>query len=192
MKHPVTRALYRYWDRLRAGRSAPERNEFEPAAISAQLGDVFLLDMGIRDHHTVRLAGTRICALIGREWKGHAFAEPFAEDDRTDICTMVEGVAASAIPAVAGIAGETEDGHRLDLELQLLPLRHRGRTHARQIGSLVALELPYWAGVIPLERMRLVSVRHIHVDMPGDEIDLVTPAVRPAGGRLRVLPGGRA
>ncbi|MDO8534340.1 MAG: PAS domain-containing protein [Xanthobacteraceae bacterium] len=193
MKHAATTALYAYWDRLRAGRAAPERSDLDPAAIRGLLGDVFLLELNGVVRYAVRLAGTRICALLGRELKDRPFAEPFAPEDWPDLYALLDGVAATAIPAVAGLLGETADGRKLDLELAVLPLKHRGRTHARLLGSLAALEVPYWAGLVPLSRLRLVSIRHLHRNHgpAGDDIDLLTPPRRAAAGRLRLLPGGR-
>jgi len=191
MKHPATRALYAYWDRLRAGRAAPERGELDPGAIRAILGDVFLLEIAHRENHTVRLAGTRICALLGREWTGRGFVEPFAAEDRADLGSLIDTVVDSAAPAVAGVAGETADGRTLDLEMLLLPLRHRGRTRARLLGSLASSGCPYWAGGIPLTRLHLASVRFVQ---PSEKsgIGPATPAPGPNLARLRVLPGGRA
>jgi hypothetical protein len=194
MKHAATRELYAYWDRLRAGRSAPDRSDLEPGAIRTLLGDVFLLELGGIERHLVRLAGTRICTLLGRELKDRPFAESFAPDEWHDLYALLDGVAETAVPAVAGVVGETADGRALDLELLVLPLKHRGRTHARLLGSLVSSEWPYWAGTSPLVRFRLVSIRYLRTESrtSGDEIDLVSPPVRPAVGPLRVLPGGRA
>ena len=67
MKHPSSRALYAYWDTLRAGRAAPERGELDPGAIRTILGDVMILEVGGPHRYAVRLAGTRICSLMGRE-----------------------------------------------------------------------------------------------------------------------------
>jgi hypothetical protein len=194
MKHAATRELYAYWDRLRAGRSAPDRSDLEPGAIRTLLGDVFLLELGGIERHLVRLAGTRICTLLGRELKDRPFAASFAPDEWHDLYALLDGVAETAVPAVAGVVGETADGRTLDLELLVLPLKHRGRTHARLLGSLVSNEWPYWAGMSPLVRLRLVSIRYLRTDShaSGDAIDLVSPPVRPAVSPLRVLPGGRA
>jgi hypothetical protein len=193
MKQAVTRALYAYWGRLRAGRAAPERSDLDPGSIRTLLGDVFLLESCGKDRHVVRLAGTRICALLGREWKSRPFSEPFAAEDWPELYALLDGVAESATPAVAGITGETPDGRRLDLEMLVLPLRHRGRTNTRILGSLAAGELPYWAGQVPITRFRLNTVRHLlQDDVAAEEFDLVTPPQRMPLGRLRLLPGGRA
>lgn len=193
MKLPATRALYAYWDRLRGGRAAPERSELDPGAIRTLLGDVFLLEFAGANRYLVRLAGTRICTLLGHEWKSRPFAEPFAAEDRPELQALLDGVSNAAVPAVAGITAETQDGRHLDLEMLVLPLRHRGRTNARLLGSLATGKWPYWAGQVPLSRFRLNSVRHLRPDdAAGDDLDLVTPPPRMPLGRLRLLPGGRA
>jgi hypothetical protein len=191
MKHATTKALYAYWDRLRAGRSAPDRTDLDPGAIRALLGDVFLLQLGGTDRHVVRLAGTRICTLLGRELKGRPFAEGFAAEDWPDLFTLLDGVVSALAPVVAGVIGETEDGRTLDLELLVLPLRHRGRTHARLIGSLASSEWPYWAGSYPLVRLRLASIRYL-APAPEGDIDLLTASLRAAGGPLRLVPGSNS
>ena len=191
MKNATTRALHAYWDRLRAGRAAPERGDLDPGAIRTLLGDVFLLEMDGQARHTVRLAGTRICTLLGHEWKGRAFDGPFPDGDRREIHKLLDGVCAAAAPVVAGVTGETAAGRQIDLELLMLPLRHRGRTHARLLGSLSCENWPYWAGQAPLSRLRLLSVRHLTA---GDQAEAIqaAPPPRPTLGRLRLLPGGRA
>lgn len=192
MKHAATRALYAYWDRLRAGRSAPERSDLDPGAIRTLLGDVFLLEQGGADRYLVRLAGTRICALLGRELRGLSFLRPFMAEDWPDLYALLEGVSMTAVPAVTAIAGETEDGRTVDLELLVLPLKHRGRPQARLLGALAALEMPYWAGLVPLARLRLVSSRHLDRRHFPLRNDTGPPQPRPSiVGRLRVLPGGK-
>lgn len=193
MKHATSRELYSYWNRLRAGRSAPERSDLDPAAVRTLLGDILLLEFTNRERHTVRLAGTRICTLLGRELKGHALTECFATEDRPDLSAMLDFVAAAAQPSVSGVRGETADGRSLNLEFLALPLRHRGRTHARMLGALSALETPYWAGMAPLSRLRLVTSRQLYrMQGPDGDIDLITPPTRVVTGRLRLLNGGRA
>jgi hypothetical protein len=189
MKHAASRALHAYWDRLRNGRAAPERGDLDPRAIRTVLGDVFMIELNGTRRDLVRLAGTRLCALFCRELRGTPLGALFMPEDRPELDDLLAQVAATAVPVVAGLKGETAEGHGLDLELVALPLRHHGRTQARLIGALAALDVPYWVGTVPIEGLRFVSVRRLY---PGDT-DRVEDAdrVRPVG-RLRVLPGGRA
>lgn len=188
MKHPSVRALYAYWDRLRKDRAAPERAEIEPAEIGRLLGDIFLLENGENPRHAVRLAGTRLCALIGHELRGRSFGAFFAAEDRATLFGLFEAVADGQIPAVVSLTGETDDGRTLDLEMVLLPLRHRGRTHARMLGSVVPLDVPYWTGTAPLARLRIKTLRMIHSTEPG--AGDFTGLRQTGSARLRVVQGG--
>jgi hypothetical protein len=189
MKHAATRELHAYWDRLRAGRAAPERSDLDPGAIKNLLGDVFLVEVVAAERYIIRLAGTRICALLGRELKGRNLGEAFAIDNPDELYELFDEVSSNTVPAVAGIMGETADHRRVDLELAVLPLRLRGRTHARLVGSLAALEVPYWVGAVPLASTRLVSTRLLQPE--GEDGDGIAARGQLASGRLRVLPGGR-
>lgn len=188
MKHPSARALHAYWDRLRNGRAAPERAEIDPADIGRLLGDIFLLENSENPRYAVRLAGTRLCALIGHEMRGRGFGAFFAADDRNTLFGLLEAVADGQMPAVASLTGETEDGRSVDLEMLLLPLRHRGRTHARMFGSIVPLDVPYWTGTAPLARLKIKTLRMIH---PSDRSDGNFTGLRQqSSARLRVVQGG--
>ena len=72
MKTTNAQAIFAYWDRLRGARSAPERGEIEPGAVRHALLDTFILENGA-DGLTIRLAGTRLCALFGGELKDRSF-----------------------------------------------------------------------------------------------------------------------
>ena len=190
MKHPSSLALYGYWNELRAGRAAPERGELDPGAIRAILGDVMILEVGGPDLYTVRLAGTRICSLLGRELKERSFLDPFAAASWPEVYALLDTIVRKASPAVASIVGETEDKRMLGLELLLLPLRHHGRTDKRLLVSLAAYTRPFWAAYMPLTALRIGSARF---DMTGDDAaDTAAFGGKRAPLPLRVLQGGRA
>ncbi|GLK81347.1 PAS domain-containing protein [Methylopila turkensis] len=161
MKAASTRELFAYWNRLRSGRSAPERADVDPGAIRTVLGDTFILAVDPAGGFPFRLAGSRICAVAGAEMKGVPFASLWAEPDRTTIVDTLASVTDDAAVAVLGAVGFTELARRVDLELALLPLRHRGRTHARVLGALSPVETPYWIGACPVTRLELSSLRMI-------------------------------
>lgn len=189
MKHSSTRELFAYWDSLRGRRAAPERNEIEPRSIRSVLGDIFILDFDERAGHLFRLAGTRICALFCRELKNKSFLELWALD-RAAMRERLAGVADQSIGMVAGVRGRTADGGALDLELLLLPLRHRGYSQ-RMLGVLAPLTAPYWIGEMPLQDLTLGTFRHL-----GPAIEAAPHFVFAGeGGRLHrgllVYDGGR-
>ena len=85
MKHPSIRELFDYWEERRGGRMMPERAEIEPGAIRRALADTFILSFEPSSGHPFRLAGTRVCALFGREIKGEAFVHLFAHGARREM-----------------------------------------------------------------------------------------------------------
>ena len=107
---------------------------------------------------TLRLAGTRVCALFGRELRERSLVVPVGRS-AADPWRMVEIVAGDAIGVVAGLIGTNEAGETIELEFLLLPLRHRGRTEARALGTLSPVASPTWLGLRPLVRLDTVSLR---------------------------------
>lgn len=190
MKHSTSRALYAYWNQVRGERAAPERGEIKPDAIAKILGDVFILDADEPNPYRVRLAGTHICTLLGRELRDAKFTDAFLAEEQAEIYSLLDSMVRTATPVIAGLIGETADHRMLGLELLLLPLRHHGRTDARLIGSLAPISHPYWATLVPLARLRISSSRFMQ---PGDAVHGGATFRRPpAPPQLRVVQGGRS
>jgi hypothetical protein len=199
MKHPTSRMLHAYWERLRGERAAPERAEIEPGEIRHLLADSLILelDMAARSA-TIRLAGTRVCALYGRELKGEAFARLWGSQ-APDPWRIVEIVASDTLGVVAGLRGTNAAGEEADLELLLLPLRHRGRTQVRALGTLSLEGTPHWIGLRPLMQAETTSLR-ILPSRRAEAAPPARPAVRTGAGypgpvrrgHLLVHAGGRA
>jgi len=161
MKHPSSRDLFAYWSKQRGERSAPERADIEPAEIRHALGDIFMLSADFIEEQRFRLAGTRICALFGRELKGESFSATFAVTSRQELRTMVTDVIGESAGLVAGVIGRNTQDETVDLELLLLPLARKGHARVRAIGVLAAHETPYWIGERPIKDLSLGTVRHI-------------------------------
>ncbi|KQT45646.1 PAS domain-containing protein [Methylobacterium sp. Leaf456] len=202
MKHPTSRQLHAYWNRLRGTRSAPERGEIEPGEIRNLLADSFILEIDPgRGTCAVRLAGTRLCALFGRELRGGPFAGLWpaeAGGTQADPWRLVEAVTADTVGMVAGLTGTTARGESLDLELVLLPLRHRGKTEARMLGALSPHTIPPWLGIRPILHVETVSQRVLAPATDAAARDFAEALPEPANdsrplrfGHLLVHEGGR-
>ena len=161
MKQASSRELFGYWVARRGTRVAPERGEIEPSAIRKALGDVFILEFDRLAGHPFRLAGTRVCALFGRELKNERFIDLWDAGDRAALADLVDGIADEATGVVASAKGRTAEGWAQDMELVILPLSHRGDTHARMIGALAPLSVPFWLGSGKLGALTLGTVRHL-------------------------------
>ncbi|MCE1237963.1 MAG: PAS domain-containing protein [Hyphomicrobiales bacterium] len=193
MKHGVSRELYDYWQRLRGDRPAPDRTEIEPYDLRRILGDTFILEANSRSDYRFRLAGTRVCALYGRELKGRDFLTFFTGKDRDAVATLLAAVSQDAAAAVFGFEGRSAHDRVLPCEALLLPVRQKGEGWTRIIGSIAPMDDPYWIGIHPIVKQSISSLRLIWPDerpsflRRGDEVvdARETPAPTPAALHAR-------
>jgi len=153
MKHPSNREFFAYWDEKRAGARAPDRSEIEPDAVRELLGDIFVLSYDSAAGYPFRVAGTRLCALLGRDLKDRSFSELFVQDGRREIEDIIAVVTEEMLAAVAGITATSDDGTPAHLELLLLPFNSRAHTPL----SLTGLLDPFENGHSGLRDFKLTS-----------------------------------
>jgi hypothetical protein len=190
LKHASTRALFDYWNRLRGERAAPTRSDIDPAAIRHVLGDTFMLAPDFIDGIRFRLAGTRVCALFGREIKGEDFNALWNDAGRAQIAQATLAVVEEACGFVAGVTGRTDQAAETDLELLLLPVRRDRRTRVRAVGILAPLERPYWLGGTPLVELEFRAIRYLGAGPADPGLSAEGAAPRTRHGFL-VYSGGR-
>jgi hypothetical protein len=157
MKHPASRAFFAYWDDKRGGARAPDRSDIEPGAVRELLGDIFVLSYDETGGFPFRVAGTRVCALLGCDLKNKSFSALFTPQSRGTIDEIVTVVAEEMLAAVAGINATTPDGRTVPLELLLLPFNTRVHTPI----SLTGLLAPFGEDHAVLSDFRLVSWRYL-------------------------------
>ena len=189
MKNTATRDLYGYWDQLRGQRPAPERVDIDPAAIRRVLGDTFIVEIDKSRSFPFRLAGTRMCALLGQELRGASLLDRWA--DPAALAELVTAVSFDLTARVITLSGSTLQGHRLDLELLLLPLHHRGKANSRILGSLTPGETPYWIGLHPISRFDIVAVEEIPAASRVQRRSALPSGAR-RYGHLTLVDGGKA
>ena len=193
MKHPSNREMFQYWNERRGDRLAPDRADIEPSAIRTVLRDTFLLELNADETLLFQLAGTRLCALFGRELKGESFFKLWQPSDQTAVRELVVGMREEKVGCVAGVTGATSDDTLapVQLEMVLLPLASRSRGETRAIGTLAPMAVPYWLGFKAISPLKLGTTRHL-----GARASDAAPSLRAAAGRIKhgltVYDGGRA
>jgi hypothetical protein len=193
MKHPANRELFEYWNARRGTRLAPERADIDPGAIRQVLGDTFVVEQHYTGNHLFRLAGTRLCALFGRELKAESFTSLWQRSGQNAIRELIAVVMQEKAGVVASVAGATSDDALapVHLEMLMLPLASQTHAEARIIGALAPMAAPYWLGAKAIGPLSLGMFRHI-----GATADAAAPRFKAAAGRLRhgltVYDGGRA
>jgi len=157
MKHPSTQEFFAYWDEKRGGARAPDRSEIEPGAVRELLGDIFVLAYDAASGYPFRVAGTRVCALLGCDLKDRSFSALFTPDTRREIEDIIAVVSEEMLAAVAGITATAQDGSPAHLELLLLPFNARAHTPL----SLTGLLAPFESEHSLLCDFKLTSYRYI-------------------------------
>lgn len=146
MKQDGSIALFQYWNGLRAGRPAPAHSEIEPAAIKSVLADTFILERRPRGNAAFRLAGTRVCAIYGRELRGISFAALWDAEARPQVDRIVEGVFGTGDVIVASFEGTTYGRKSTPFEIIVLPLSGASGQSPRCIGLVTSVDKPFWLG----------------------------------------------
>src|ERR1700720_2164024 len=166
MKHPSNREFFAYWDQKRGDARAPDRSEIEPGAVRELLGDIFVLSYDSTAGYPFRVAGTRVCALLGCDQKDRSFSALFTPDCRREIEEIIGVVAEEMLAAVAGITATAQDGSPAHLELLLLPFNARAHSPLSLTGLLAPFESEH--GV--LRDLQLTSWRYL-----GDQPQKLVP-----------------
>jgi hypothetical protein len=108
--------------------------------LKSELPDLFILEKGRDGHVAFRLAGTRVCVILGREMRGQAFKEVWELDVRHKMRLAVDAVLANRSALEIAVTAVDEDGRSMALEMLLLPLFSKIDVCDRIFGSLVSLE----------------------------------------------------
>jgi len=177
MKHPASREFFAYWDGKRGDARAPDRSEIDPNAVRGLLGDVFVLSCDAKAGYPFRVAGTRVCALLGRDVKDRSFPALFDTGSRGEIAEIIAAVADEMLPVIAGLTATSQHGALTHLELLLLPFNTRAHAPISLTGMLAPFDTD--GGV--LGELTLSSWRYIHPPQPA----LVPRALR----KLRIARG---
>ena len=193
MKHPFNQQLFSYWSERRGERDAPEHDDIDPGAIRGILGDSFVLAYDAETGCSFRVAGTRLCALFGRELHGKPFASMWDSESAPEIRNLVGIVADEGIGVAAGATTQADEDSRCHLELLLLPLADRGTAGVRILGMLAPLRRPYWLGIRPVGPLRLGVLQFVgQPSVASLANEIVAP---PSNMRTRrtftVIDGGR-
>jgi hypothetical protein len=192
MKHHSTREVFNYWNTRRGSRLAPERSEIDPAALRRVLADTLMLGFDPPSGHPFRIAGTRVCALFGRELKGSAFTALWTTEAGASVRDLLATVVDETVGVVAGASAMSRAGTQL--ELLLLPLAQKGATSTRLLGALTPTEAPDWLGAEPLGPLTLGMTRYLG-PLTGPH-SLRRPPLVPGYARIRhglvVYDGGQA
>jgi hypothetical protein len=82
MQDAMISSLKAYWERLRAGRIAPYRAEIDPREFETALENMFIVERIAPGNMRIRLAGMKVCEMMGMEVRGMQPSIFVTEPDR--------------------------------------------------------------------------------------------------------------
>lgn len=140
MRQRATQSLFAYWNGVRAGRLAPRRFEIEPSRIADLLADTFILERVDTENFRFRLAGTRICDVLGPEFRASNFLDPWGDADRETLQQLFHSMTSQGGVGLLEVEAVSRDAViTTRFELLLLPLLHTRDVVDRFLGSIVPL-----------------------------------------------------
>lgn len=163
MRNSGTIELFRYWNHIRDGKPAPKRTQIEPIDIRAHLASTFILEQGLRREVTFRLAGTKVCAIFGRELKDYSFFGLFSLGDIGLAKRLINTCFVDKTVSVIGFDGITRTRKVAGFEGIFMPLAGPGESE-RIFGAIFSDTQPQWLGAEPINESRITSVRIVDPD----------------------------
>lgn len=133
MIHSEIRALYSYWEQLRAGRPCPDRTEVDPRDIAADSRHLIILEDLGRGNIRFRLAGSGLLDAFGFDLRGMSARAIMEGKSRESIVELIAETIAE--PGVGYARLIAPDGVSV-WEMVLLPLRGSLGSVDRMIGCL--------------------------------------------------------
>lgn len=182
------RMLWRYWEALRAERTAPARRDLDLKHLRHLVPYLFIAEQGdSRGGYVWRLAGTGLCSLHGRELTGSALLAGWDDFERSVIERFLAGVTTAHQKAVLGLTFESDRGQHIEAEMLALPLTAADGATTHILGGLfpsVDQELRHYETLRPLE---VRFARFLEAEA-GEAPQIATPAQ--ARRKFRVISGG--
>lgn len=128
-------SLKSYWERLRAGRIAPYRAEIDPRQFESALENMFIIERVGADNMRIRLAGMKVCEMMGIEVRGMQPSFLLDEADRVRFDRLLNVVMSE--PAVVELQlGSPNRVGTYRATMLLMPLRSDFGDINRVLGCL--------------------------------------------------------
>lgn len=121
IRHQETKAVFSHWNAVKRGAKVPARAAIEPRTFARHLSQICLLEKSGPDA-TIRLGGTDICSLFGKELRGAQFGALFTRGARLSVQAALARALTLAQPMLIEAIGETDSGRQIGVEVLLLPL----------------------------------------------------------------------
>jgi hypothetical protein len=162
--HPNTRVLLDAWRRMQADPGSHALSGPEVRAHEDLVDCIFVIEQRRDQSWMVRMSGTRLNALVGRNLANQNYLDLWTGPDRAMMAAFLEAIRLDGAPGVVRGCGETLSGERIELEISLMPLSpETGRApQLRMLGLYQSLH------TAPLSEAQSVFRHRISMLVPPD------------------------
>jgi hypothetical protein len=188
--HPGCRALFRYWESLRAERPCPRKDEMDLKQIAEIVPNLAIFEPGSSANSwRFRLAGTKVCGLFGAEMTGADVLAGWDSFERRVVGNCLNISLDRLQPSLVRMRFISEQNHVIAAEMICLPVRNGKHAPVNIFAGL----FPFLEGKAqrPFNYMKreLVSARMIWTEHDvGD--GLLEAIGRKAPVQFHVIQGG--
>ena len=193
IRHPGTRALFSFWEKIRGEKAAPNRDDLDLRQIAAIAPNLLMLE---RDHlfqtFKWRLAGSEISQLYRQNLTSTDALAGWRSFERDTLKQLFTTVIARLQPCLVRYHLTTDTGQVIGAELVGLPIHARNGSRFHIFGGIFPLRDISNLGYSAITFLELTAARSIWTEpLPGDKLvaSLNNPDIRPPG--LRLIKGGR-
>lgn len=149
MIHSELRALYNYWNSLRAGGGVPRRLDIDPREMSCDARNLFILEDHGGGEIRFRLAGSALLDVFKMDFRGLDVRAIMGQSGRESFIALVQEVLEDPGVGYARLSDPRDP--RVRWEINLLPLQSWPGRINRVIGCLHPLYGgPQWVRKAPL------------------------------------------
>jgi hypothetical protein len=190
--HPGTRALYRYWETIRAENAAPARQALDLRAVKSLIPNLALLERdNLRKSYKWRLAGVAVGDLHKESLTGSDALSRWDTFERSTVQKLYGNVVTDLQPCLIRFRLIPDQGEPFGVEQIGLPLLASGG------------QIQIFGGMFPFENMRdrhhesitgieLFGARMIWTEhLPGDQLVAKLRRTRDRAANLSVIRGGK-
>ncbi len=136
MQNDRSYEIFTYWDSLRRGGAAPFRSAVQPAALGRTLPNLFILKAE-GPYLRFRLAGTRMCELLGGELRNSLFDDLWEIKSADSAMEAALAAIRTERAMIASMIGTDTEGAEAGFEMLLLPLKSSNFLTDRLLGSFL-------------------------------------------------------
>ena len=187
--HPSSRALFRFWEKMRAERSAPARDDLDLTQIKSLVPNLFIAEYAAKQRtFRWRLAGTAICELYRSELTGGSLLAGWDDFEADIITRFLSSTLMKRQPAILRYRFQTDLDQVIGAELAAFPIVAADGVTTHIFGGLFTFRHVEPLGYTRIVRMEIGAARLVWTEnLPeSDEIPQ-----QPAKRRFQVITGGR-